>query len=198
MRAPHEHVPAQHQSPAFYREHIRGLEPDGPNYGMEEDELRRYPGSDKLHAPLRYLSFRAQDATSRQLVDVFVVPPHALTSNQAGRGNLVDYHLDSNLQAALCPPSTVIGDVHYVPQRAVLVEEAQIRILPNFLGLGGGGWITAVGLKLAGMETMGWITCSFAHEDEAGNVVWRDGYDLTATTILPPPLPGSWWYPYLM
>ncbi|KAI6893998.1 hypothetical protein KC318_g12249 [Hortaea werneckii] len=198
MRAPHEHIPAQHQTPAFYREHIRGFEPDGPNYGMEEDELRRYPGSAKLHAPLRYLSFRAQDATSRQLVDVFILPPHALTSNQAGRGNLVDYHLDSNLRAALCPPSTVRGDIHYVPQGMVLVEEAQIRILPNFLGLAGGGWITAVGLKIAGMETMGWITCSFAHEDEARNVVWRDGYDLTATTVLPPLLPGPWWYPYLM
>ncbi|KAI7519294.1 hypothetical protein KC331_g20773, partial [Hortaea werneckii] len=69
-------------APRFATDHIRGFEPDGPNYGMEEDELRRYPGSDKLHAPLRYLSFRAQDATSRQLVDVFVLPPHALTGNQ--------------------------------------------------------------------------------------------------------------------
>ncbi|KAI7156026.1 hypothetical protein KC349_g6521 [Hortaea werneckii] len=198
MRAPREHVPTQHQTPAFYREHIRGFEPCGPNYGMEEDELRRYPGSDKLHAPLRYLSFRAQDAISGQAVEVFVLPPHALTSNQAGIGNLVGYHLDPNLQAALCPPSAVRGDIHYVPQRAVLVEEAQIRILPNFFGLRGGGWITAVGLKLAGMETMGWITCSFAHEDEAGNVVWRDGYDLIATTVLPPLLSGSWGYPYLM
>ncbi|KAI6894020.1 hypothetical protein KC318_g12220 [Hortaea werneckii] len=197
MRAPHEHVPAQHQSPAFYREHIRGFEPGGPRYGTEEDELSRYQGSNKLHAPLRYLSFRAQDAISRQWVEVFIIPPHALTSNQAGRGNLVDYHLDDQLRAALCPPFTVRGDIHYVPQRAVLVEEAQIRILPNFSGLRAGGWITAVGLRIAGMETMGWITCSFAHEDEAGNVVWRDGYDLTATDVLPPLLPGFWWYPYL-
>lgn len=82
MRAPHEHVPTQHQTPAFYREHIRGFEPGGPNYGMETDELNRYQGSNKLHAPLRYLSFRAQDAISRQSVEVFILPPHALTSNQ--------------------------------------------------------------------------------------------------------------------
>ncbi|GAB1736718.1 hypothetical protein NU219Hw_g8334t1 [Hortaea werneckii] len=198
MRAPHEHVPTQHQTPAFYREHIRGFEPGGANYGTEEDALSHYQGSNKLHAPLRYLSFRAQDAISGQAIEIFIFPPHALTSNQAGRGNLVDYYLDDHLRTALCPPFTVREDIHYVPQGAVLVEEAQIRILPTCFGGRGGEVVTAVGLKIAGMETMGWITCSFAHEDDAGNVVWTVGYDLTATTVLPPLLFGSWGYPYFI
>ncbi|GAB1725433.1 hypothetical protein NU195Hw_g1841t1 [Hortaea werneckii] len=83
MRGPHEHVPAQHQRPAFYREHIRGFEPNTTRYGTEEDELNRYHhGSDKLRAPLRYLSFRAQDALSGLSVEVFILPSHALTGNQ--------------------------------------------------------------------------------------------------------------------
>lgn len=85
MRGPHEHVPTQHQRPAFYREHIRGFEPTGTKYGMEEDKLNRYQGINKLHAPLRYLSFRAQDALSGQSVEVFILPSHALTGNQGKR-----------------------------------------------------------------------------------------------------------------
>ncbi|KAI7457206.1 hypothetical protein KC351_g18771 [Hortaea werneckii] len=186
MRGPHEHVPAQHQRPAFYREHIRGFEPNTTKYGTEEDELRRrYQGINKLHAPLRYLSFRAQDALSWQSVEVFLLPSHALTGNQAGKGNLVDYHLDDPLRTALHPPFTVREDIHWVPQGAVLVEEALIRILPNPFGTRGGEVITAVGLKIAGMDAVGWITCCFAHEDEAGEVVWRDGYDLAAGNVLP-------------
>ncbi|KAI7089928.1 hypothetical protein KC356_g2088 [Hortaea werneckii] len=186
MRAPHDHVPAQHLSPAFYREHIHGFEPTGTKYGTEEVELSRYRGSNKLHAPLRYLSLRAQDALSRQSVEVFILPSHALTGNQAGRGKLVDYHLDDGLRAALCPPFTVKDDIHWVPQGAVLVEEAQIRILANPFGVGSREVITAVGLKIAGMDAVGWITCCFSHEDDAGMVVWRDGCDLTATSVLLP------------
>ncbi|KAI7272081.1 hypothetical protein KC345_g7123 [Hortaea werneckii] len=186
MRGPHEHVPTQHQRPAFYREHIRGFEPSGTKYGTEEDELSRYhQGINKLHAPLRYLSFRAQDAFSGQSVEVLILPSHALTGNQAGKGILVDYHLDDPLRTALCPPFTVREDIHWVPQGAVLVEEAQIRILPNPFRQRDGEFITAVGLKIAGMDAVGWITCCFSHEDDAGDVVWRDGYDLTATTVLP-------------
>ena len=47
--------------------------------------------------------------------------------------------------------------------------------------------ITAVGLKIAGMDAVGWITCCFAHEDDDGEGVWRDGYDLAASNVLPAP-----------